>query len=37
MINKTVIVTAVLVWLLLSFVPALSLANLAGMGKKGKP
>jgi hypothetical protein len=36
MINRTVVVTAIVVWLLLSFVPALSLSNLAGMGKSKK-
>lgn len=35
--NKTVVVTAILVWLLISFVPALSAANLMRMGKGGGP
>lgn len=34
--NKTVVVTALLVWLLISFVPALSAANLMHLGGKGK-
>jgi hypothetical protein len=36
MINRTVVITAIVVWLLLSFVPALSLSSLAGMGKARK-
>ena len=31
--NRTVVVTALLVWLLISFVPALSAANLLKLGK----
>lgn len=34
--NKTVVVTALIVWLLISFVPALSAANLMRLGKSGK-
>lgn len=33
--NKGIVVTALLVWLLISFVPALSAANLMRMGKGG--
>lgn len=33
--DKRVVVTALLVWLLISFVPALSAANLLGMAKGG--
>jgi hypothetical protein len=33
-VNKQIVVTAVVVWLLISFVPQLSLAN--WMGKGGK-
>jgi uncharacterized membrane protein len=36
MLNKTVIVTAIVVWLLISFVPQLSAAALIGLGKKSK-
>jgi uncharacterized membrane protein len=32
--NKTVVVTALVVWLLISFVPALSATSLIGLGKK---
>lgn len=31
--NKTVVVTAIVVWLLVSFVPALSAASLMRLGK----
>lgn len=31
--NKQVVVTAIVVWLLISFVPALSAANLMRLGK----
>jgi putative solute:sodium symporter small subunit len=33
--NRAVIVTALLVWLLVSFVPAISAANLMGKARKG--
>jgi uncharacterized membrane protein len=36
-VNKGIVVTAILVWLLISFVPALSAANLMRMGKGGAP
>jgi uncharacterized membrane protein len=31
--NRTVVVTALVVWLLISFVPALSAANIMRLGK----
>lgn len=34
--NRTVIWTALIVWALISFVPALSLTNLLGMARGGK-
>ena len=34
--NRTVVWTALIVWLLISFVPALSAANLLRLGKGGK-
>jgi uncharacterized membrane protein len=36
-VNRTVVVTALVVWLLISFVPALSATNLLGMarGRRG--
>lgn len=38
MLNRQCLVTALVVWALISFVPALSLTNLLGMAKgKGAP
>lgn len=34
--NRQVVVTAIVVWLLISFVPALSAANLVRLGKGKK-
>ena len=34
--NRTVVWTAIIVWLLISFVPALSATSLLRMGKGGK-
>ena len=35
--NKQVVVTAIVVWLLISFVPALSAASLMRLGKRNSP
>lgn len=35
MLNRTVLLTALIVWLLISFVPSLSAAHLLHMGGKG--